>query len=92
MAEALVGPSRAGPDAVAVVRRLIERLAMRVVALDGDIAEAAASIRAHHRSVKLPDALVIATARHVGADRLVTTDRGWPSASDLGMATTIVEL
>jgi predicted nucleic acid-binding protein len=92
LAEALVGPSRLGREAVGVVRRLLDRLPIRVVDLDGDIAEAAASIRAQHRSVKLPDALVIATARHVAADRLVTTDRRWPPASELGLRSTIVEL
>ena len=91
-AEIIVGPTRRGQAAVAVVHDFVDRLPIDIVPLDADIAEAAAAIRAKHRTVKLPDALVIATAAHLGAGRLVTTDRGWPSRAQLRVAMTIDEL
>ena len=91
-AEILVGPSRKGASEVAVVRRLVERVPIAVEPLGADIAVHAAALRSRHPSLKLPDALVIATAAHLNADRLVTTDRHWPSKSKLKMATTITEI
>jgi predicted nucleic acid-binding protein len=49
------------------------------VHLDEQIATRAAMLRARHRSLKLSDALVIATAEHSSADHLITTDRNWPT-------------
>jgi len=40
--------------------------------------------RAGAGSSGLPDALVIATAIRSSAEVLVTTDRRWPAAGDLG--------
>lgn len=90
--ECLVGPSRRGPDAVAVVRALFERLPIAVVAIDADIAAAAALLRANHASLRLPDALVIATASQRSADKLLTTDRRWPTAKALRMKAAIIRL
>lgn len=84
-AESLVGPARRGDAAIATVRRLVDRLPIEIVALDVSIAMTAARFRARHRSLRLPDALVIATASEAAADLLVTTDRGWPSARVLGL-------
>lgn len=91
-AECLVGPSRTGPRAVETVDDLVERLPIEIVDLDADVARTAAGIRAKHTSVRLPDALVIATAAHASADRLVTTDRRWPTARALGVGITIVTI
>ncbi len=91
-AEVLVGPSRNGSDAVALVRRLVEQVPVEIAPLDADVAVAAARLRAQHRSLKLPDALVIATAAHLEADHLVTTDRGWPSKAKLRLRTAITEI
>jgi predicted nucleic acid-binding protein len=85
LAECLVGPARRGEDAVAIVHDLVRRLPIEVVSLDVEIATAAARLRARHRSLRLPDALVIATASVADADRLVTTDRRWPDADGLGL-------
>ena len=71
---------------MAIVHALVRRLPIEVVPLDGDVATEAARIRADHRSLRLPDSLVIASASVAGADRLVTTDRRWPGASALGVA------
>jgi predicted nucleic acid-binding protein len=91
-AEVLVGPSRKGPEAVAAVRGLVERVPVEIAPLDAEVALAAAQLRARHRSLKLPDALVIATAAHLAADHLVTTDRGWPTRSKLRIRTTINQI
>lgn len=92
LAECLVGPARAGPKAVAVVRTLIERLPASVVDLDAEIAAQAAGLRARHRSLKLPDALVLATAEQSGADQLITTDRKWPTAKAMKLNVSIRQL
>ena len=75
-AEALVHPTKAGPESVATVRRFCMQQ-LRVEPLSPDIAEAAARLRATHDSLRLPDALVIATAEVGRADQLLTTDRRW---------------
>ena len=82
-AECLVGPYRRGKASVVVVRNLIERLPIAVVSLYLDIASIAARVRARHVSLRLPDALVIATAAHYAAERLITTDGKWPTASSM---------
>lgn len=87
LAEVLVGPSRRGMEAVEVVRTMIVTLPIAVVPLGDEIAVTAAGLRARHPSLKLPDALVIATAEEEGADKLLTTDRRWPSARRLGIST-----
>jgi len=92
LAETLVGPSRRGTDAVATVRRLLARVPIDIEPLDRDIATTAAALRARHRALKLPDALVIATAGTLDADLLITTDRGWPTRSSLGLRATIDKL
>ena len=92
LAETLVGPARRGGEAVAAVRALIERLPVQVEPLDAATAEAAAGLRARHSSLKLPDALVIATASRLDADHLITTDRGWPTRAKLGMRASITTI
>ncbi|HEY4378413.1 MAG TPA: PIN domain-containing protein [Acidimicrobiales bacterium] len=92
LAEALVGPSRHGAAAVAVVRDLLREAPITIHPLDEDVAAVAAAFRAQHRSLRLPDALVIATAAALDADRLVTTDRKWPPRSKLGIRSEIRKL
>jgi predicted nucleic acid-binding protein len=87
-AECLVGPARRGSDAVDVVQDLRQRLPLELVDLDVVIATAAAHLRARHRTLRLPDALVVATATVGHADRLVTTDRRWPGDEALGVPVT----
>jgi predicted nucleic acid-binding protein len=92
LAECLVGPARRGPREVELVRAVIDRLPASVVHLDEEIATRAASVRARHRSLKLPDALVIATAESSGADTLITTDRKWPSAKAMKLTVSIEQI
>ena len=91
-AECLVGPSRRGTRAVAVVQDLFDRLPIDVVDLDADTALAAADLRARHRSLRLPDALVLATAARRSVDELITTDRKWPTARQLRLDFAITPL
>jgi predicted nucleic acid-binding protein len=74
------------------VRTAIGRLPASVVLLDEEIATRAAVLCARHRTLKLPDALVIATAESIGADRLITTDRKWPTARAMKLAVAIEHL
>lgn len=91
-AEVLVRPARRGAEAMQTVRELVERVPIRVAPLDDRTAAAAAELRANHRSLKLPDALVIASAAVLDADELVTTDRGWPPPAKLGLRAVVTIL
>lgn len=91
-AECLVGPSRRGERAVATVTDLFERVPIDVIDLDADTARRAAALRAKHASLRLPDALVLATASESSAQCLITTDRRWPTARKLGLSLTITVL
>jgi predicted nucleic acid-binding protein len=55
------------------IDRLIDQLRVEIVTVDRTIARGAAELRAEHRGLRLPDALVLAAARLRGA-RLLTFD------------------
>lgn len=78
-AKCLLYPAQAGNDAASRFEAALAAIPIGI--LDADVASArcAAGLRADHRSVKLPDAFVIATAIIHRADALLTTDCGWPS-------------
>ena len=82
-AECLVAPHRRGEDAVAaVVDGFIDALPAHVEPADRSIAAAAARLRAAHGpALRLPDALVVATALVRRGDRILTTDSGWPAVA-----------
>lgn len=87
-AESLVAPLRRGAAAAAVVDDLLDALPVRVAPITRATARAAADLRARHgRVLRLPDALVVATAVELGADRLLTTDTRWPA---VGVAVQLV--
>jgi predicted nucleic acid-binding protein len=78
-AEALVAPSRRGAEAVATVDAFLDALPAMVEPATREVAREAAALRAKHgRALRLPDALVLATAAVVGAEQVLTTDGGWP--------------
>jgi predicted nucleic acid-binding protein len=78
-AEALVGPSRSGAAAVNTLDAFLDALPAFVEPATREIARRAASLRAAHgRSLRLPDALVLATAGVLGANLTLTTGAGWP--------------
>jgi predicted nucleic acid-binding protein len=74
-AEFLVDPVRRGR--VAEAQERVQRLQLRVVPLDERVAERAAELRAREQGLRLPDALVLATADALGADEVLTADRRW---------------
>jgi predicted nucleic acid-binding protein len=93
LAESMVAPARHGDASLDAVREFVERLPLGVAQLDAEIAIIAAQVRAQFGPrLKLPDALVIATAINVEADFLITTDRGWPSSATLGFDGVIVTI
>lgn len=76
-AEAMVGPNRVGMVAVHTADSAIGRISkLEIVDVDRAIAGLAARLRANNRSLRTPDAIVLATARRVNADRVLTTDHG----------------
>ena len=78
-AETLVAPFRAGPQKAAVVDTFLDALPATVQPITRRIARTAAELRARHGSrLRLPDALVVATALELHADQVLTTDRRWP--------------
>lgn len=77
--EVLVGPFRRNGKSAAVVDSFLETMPATMQPITREIARAAAKLRAEHGPrLRLPDALVIATALELSADRLMTTDRRWP--------------
>lgn len=80
-AEVLVGPWRRGPDAIDAVEQFIADLPLRVEPVTADIARQAARLRAAHRRLALPDALVLATGDVLGASTVLTADRAWARLS-----------
>ena len=56
------------------VEAFLDAMGATVLAVDRDVAQRAAGLRARHRLLRLPDALSLATARAAGAE-LVTLDR-----------------
>ncbi len=78
-AECLVSPSRSGPEAVATVDQFLDALPARVEPATRAIGRVAASLRAAHGpGLRLSDALVVATAVVLAAERIITTDARWP--------------
>lgn len=72
-AEALVGPTKQGCEAI--VDGFIRDSRTEVVAIDREIARCAARLRAKHRSLRLGDALVLACAELSGAELLTFDER-----------------
>jgi predicted nucleic acid-binding protein len=78
-AECLVEPARRGNKAVQMVNDFLFDLSADVEPITRQVAARAAQLRAEHGTrLRLPDALVVAIALHLKADRVLTTDRGWP--------------
>lgn len=77
--EVLVAPHRRGAQAVAIVDAFVDALPARVEPATRTIAAAAAELRSRDGNhLRLPDALVVATAMVLGAERVITTDARWP--------------
>jgi len=70
--EALVAFARAGR--VREAREAIAAMGITVTPLSATVAERASELRARHERLRLPDAIVLATARELQAE-LLTYDR-----------------
>jgi predicted nucleic acid-binding protein len=71
--EMLVAFARA--DRVPEARAAVAGMGITITPLTAPIAERAAALRAMHPRLRLPDALVLATARELGADLLTYANR-----------------
>ena len=91
--EILVRPFRQGHAAVAIAEGFLRHFAeMRLVDVTYDVAREGSRIRAA-TGLSMPDALIVASARIVEADMLVTGDRSWAQRlGDLASGLAIVEL
>lgn len=81
LAEVLVGSARQGRGFVDVRRRLVVDAFGPVRIVDDVVAVEAAVLRAEHPSLRLPDALVLATGR-VDAATVLTADHAWRRFGD----------
>ena len=79
LAETLVAPARVGR--VAAVRGQLNALEIRIVEGGEEVAVVAAEMRARHKGLRLPDALVLATAELLEAELLLTGDASWKGLS-----------
>lgn len=79
LAEILVGAARRGEDELETRRRQTIAAFGEPAPVDEAVAVAAAQLRAQHGSLRLPDALVLATATVLGADTVLTGDKRWSS-------------
>lgn len=79
-AEILVIPMRRGAGAVATTEGFLTERDVGIHHVTREIARRAAELRAHHRALRLPDALVIATGELLDA-AVLTADRGWSKIS-----------
>lgn len=87
-AELLVGPLRQKPASGVAVDEFLEALPVIIEPATREIARAAAELRARHGGrLRLPDALVVATAVELKADHVLTTDARWP---DLRIAIEVI--
>lgn len=75
VAELLTG-AKLGHHDEATVRRFFEQVVSRRIPLDEPTAERAAELRAAHRVLKMPDALILATG-DLTADLVLTADEKW---------------
>ncbi|CAN5173513.1 hypothetical protein BH20ACT20_BH20ACT20_04780 [soil metagenome] len=72
-AEVLVGPMRRGHEGI--VDGFVRDSRTEVVPVDAELARSAGWVRARHRSLRLPDALVLACAHRHEAELLTFDDR-----------------
>lgn len=77
LAEVLVGEVRRGRIAVEQRRQQLQELCGDTRPIDDDVAIAAAELRAKHRALRLPDALVIAVGIVDDASSILTADKRW---------------
>jgi predicted nucleic acid-binding protein len=77
LAEILVGAARRGDNELETRRNQAVAAFGAPAPVDEEVAVTAAQLRATHRSLRLPDAIVLATAACVEADTVLTGDEKW---------------
>lgn len=77
LSEVLVGEARRNAGIVEHRTAGVNRLFGACRVIDEEVAATAAQLRARHRALRLPDALVIATAVVDGAASILTADKRW---------------
>ena len=80
-AEILVAPYRAGARAASRVDAFLADLGIAIEPVTPAIARAAARLHSKRAALRLPDALVVATADELDAVALLTGDVSWAKAS-----------
>lgn len=80
-AEILVAPYRTGAEAVTALESFLSDLGVKVEPIGAPIARAAAELRSACKGLRLPDALVLATADELDADVVLTGDASWAKVS-----------
>jgi len=76
-AEILVGPARVGGAALAAAHDFVDGCA--TIPVTASIADDAATLKARHRALSLPDAIALVVAELIHADAVWTFDRRWRS-------------
>jgi predicted nucleic acid-binding protein len=85
----LIAGARLGHHDERVVRDFFRQLVADLVPFTLDLADRAAELRADHRALRLPDAIILATGeRH--ADDIVTADERWGGVPGLRRPVTVV--
>lgn len=74
-AEILVGPARAGGSALASAMSFVDGCV--TIPVTASIADHAATLKARHRGLSLPDAIALVVADLIDADVVWTFDRRW---------------
>ena len=78
-AETMVGPFRGGSEAVRIVDLFLADVPVDIEPANHSHSRWAARLQAMYGSkLRLPDALVVATAANLGAEQILTTDARWP--------------
>lgn len=77
-AELLTGAALGHHDQSAV-RGFFDELIDEILSVDRSVADSAAQLRSRHVSLKMPDALILATADAHHADLVITGDERWPA-------------
>jgi predicted nucleic acid-binding protein len=74
-AEILVGPARVGSKALTAARDFVA--GCETVPVSETVADNAATLKARHRALSLPDAIALEIAELIDADVVWTFDRRW---------------
>lgn len=81
--EALVHVHRLGTEPVRLLTELVTQITDAIYSVDTAIAESAARLRVNHMSLRLPDALILATAHEQEDGFLLTADKRLATKSNL---------